>query len=123
MGKRKDIVGESWEIEADMATVQKKWAEFTTALKYEPWPSANRSGEWLTWFRPETEGEDEGIVFEEIRPGITRVQVIIEYDENELREDGATFADAARGVDQDMALFKDYVEGRLPKDWPASSAS
>ena len=119
MGNGKDIVGESWDVEADIATVQKKWAEFTTALRYAPGPWKDR----LSWVRPETEGEAESIVFEEINPALTRVIVAVRYDDEDLQREGETFTDVARRVDHDMALFKDYVEGRLPKEWPASNAS
>ena len=123
MGNGKDIVGESWDVEGDMETVRKKWAEFTTALRYVPGPSNGPSGISPSWVRPETEGEAERIVFAELSPKMTRVTVAVRYDEDDLLQEGETFADVARRVDQDMALFKDYVEGRLPKDWPASNAS
>lgn len=49
--------------------------------------------------------------------------VAVRYDEDDLLEEGETFADVARRMDQDMALFKDYAEGRLPQDRPAGGAS
>jgi hypothetical protein len=51
VGKRKDIVGESWDIEADMETVQKKWAEWTCTVVYENHQTATpatTAREWLT---------------------------------------------------------------------------
>lgn len=121
MRNGKDIVVESWDVEGDMKTVQDKWVEFTTALRYAPGPS-NGTDVWLGWVRPETEGEAEQIFFEEITPGMTRVNVIVVYDKDDLLEEGETFADVSRRVGQDMALFKDYVEGRLPKQWPGSAS-
>ncbi len=121
MGK-KDIAGESWDIEGDLETVRDKWSEFTTLLRYGAPASTDDPGAWLSWVRPETEGEDEQILFEQVAPAITRVNVAIIYDDDNLRDEGETFSDAARRLDQDMALFKDYAEGRLPKDWPATRA-
>ena len=123
MSSDKDIVNESWDVEADMETVQKKWAEFTTALRFVPGPSDGPSGTRLSWVRPETEGESERVVFAELGPKMTRVTVAVRYDEDDLLEEGETFADVARRMDQDMALFKDYAEGRLPQDRPAGGAS
>jgi hypothetical protein len=120
MGKNKDIAGESWEVEGDIDTVQQKWAQFTTLLRYTPSGSTSAS-DWLGWVRPETEGEDEHIVFEQVAPGLTRVNVAVIYDDDQVREEGETFADVGRRLDQDMALFKDFAEGRLPEDWPATS--
>jgi hypothetical protein len=122
MGKGKDIAGESWDVEGDIETVQQKWAEFTTLLRYTPAATTNASDAWIGWVRPETEGEDEQILFEQVTPEVTRVNVAIIYDDDDLHEEGATFADVARRLDQDMALFKDYAEGRLPEDWPATAA-
>jgi len=123
MGKDQDMVHESWDVEADMQTVQKKWAEFTTALRYAPGTTNSPSDAWLGWVRPETEGEDEQIFFEEITPKTTRVNLSVVYDDDLLLEEGETFEDVARRVNQDMLLFKEYAEGRLPKDRPAGSAS
>jgi hypothetical protein len=123
MGKGKDIAGESWEIKGDIETVQQKWAQFTTLLRYTPPATTSSSDAWLGWVRPETEGEDEQIVFEEVAPDLTRVNVAIVYDDDDLREEGATFTDVSRRLDQDMALFKEYAEGRLPEDWPATTIS
>lgn len=123
MGDGKGIAGKSWDVAGDIETVQQKWAEFTTALRYAPWPSTDPSEAWLSWVRPETEGESESITFKEITPETTRVTVAVRYAEDDLREEGVSFADAARRLDRDMALFTDYVEGRLPKDWPTRSAS
>ena len=123
MDDSKDVVNESWDVEADMATVQQKWAEFTTALRYSPGPSNGPSGAWLRWVRPETEAENEQISLEEITPTLTRVNVSFEYEEKDLAEEGESFADVALRVDQDMLLFKAYAEGRLPKDTPAARAS
>ena len=124
MGKGKDIAGESWDIEGDIETVQQKWTQFTTLLRYTPAATTNASEDaWLGWVRPETEGEDEQILFEQVTPEVTRVNVAIIYDDDDLREEGATFADVALRLDQDMALFKDYAEGRLPEDWPTTGTS
>jgi hypothetical protein len=123
MGKGKDIAGESWDVEGDIETVQQKWAQFTTLLRYTPVATTNASDAWLAWVRPEAEGEDERIFFERVAPGLTRVNLAVIYDDDDLREEGETFADVARRLDQDMALFKDYAEGRLPEDWPATAAS
>jgi hypothetical protein len=123
MGKGKDIAGESWDVEGDIETVRQKWAQFTTLLRYTPAATTNASDAWLGWVRPETEGEDEQILFEQVTPGVTRVNVAIIYDDDDLREEGAAFTDVARRLDQDMALFKDYAEGRLPEGWPATGAS
>jgi hypothetical protein len=122
MSKSKDIAGESWDIEGDIETVQQKWTQFTTLLRYSP-TAASASDAWLGWVRPETEGEDEQIFFEQVAPGVTRVNLAVVYDDDDLREEGATFTDVSRRLDLDMALFKDYAEGRLPEDWPATPAS
>ena len=121
MDKGNDTVIESWDVEGDMDTVRRRWAEFTQALRYVPGPSNGSSGTWLSWARPETEGEEQ-IVFVAEGPELTRVNVAMRYDEEALREEGETYDDVARRMHQDMALFKDYVEGRLPEDWPARKA-
>jgi hypothetical protein len=122
-GNGKCIVCESRDVVGHMETVRKKWAEFTTALRFAPGPCRGRSRMWLSSARPETEGEAERIVFTELSPEVTRVTVAVRYDEDDLLQEGETFTDVARRLSQDMALFKDYVEGDLPKDWPASIAS
>jgi len=121
--KGEDIVVESWDVDADMETVQQKWTDFTVALRYVPGPSDGPSGARLAWVRPETEGQDEQIVFVATGPTTTRVNVAVRYDDEDLQEQGETFDDVSRRIDEDMALFTDYVEGRLPKDWPIGEAS
>jgi hypothetical protein len=120
MDNDKDIVRESWDIEGDVEAVQQKWAEFTTALKFAP-PQSGPLGLWFSWDRPETTAEDGTVVFEQIGPDTTRVKVTVQYDEGDLAEEGQTFQDVARRMDLDMLLFKDYAEGRVPKDWPPAS--
>jgi hypothetical protein len=120
MGNDKDIVRESWDIEGDVNTVQQKWAEFTTALKFAPSPSGPL-GLWFTWDQPETDAEEGSVVFEEIGPDTTRVKVTVVYDDSALVEEGETFQHVARRLDTDMLLFKEYAEGRLPKEWPRVS--
>ena len=119
MGNGKEIAGESWDVEGDIETVQRKWAEFTMTLRFAPGPWKDR----FSWVRPETDGEAERIVFREIDPAVTRVTVAVRYDDDDLLQEGETFADVAHRVDRDMAFFKDYVEERLPKEWPVSNAS
>jgi hypothetical protein len=118
----KDIAGESWDVKGDIESVRQKWAEFTTLLRYTPTGSTGDSDDWLAWVRPETEGEDERVLFEQVTPSLTRVNVAVIYDDDDLHEEGETFADVAHRLDQDMALFKDYAEGRLPEGWPATGA-
>jgi len=72
--------------------------------------------------RPETEGIDLGIAFEAVGPRTTRVTIALQYDDADLAEEGETFADVARRVDQDMQLFKAYAEGRRPQDRPAAAS-
>jgi len=122
MDNGKDIVDESWDVKADLETVRKKWAEFTTALRYAPVVSASSDAR-LSWVRPETEGEAEQISFEEISPEVTRVNVAVGYDDDDLAEEGETFADVARRMDEDMALFKDFAEGRVSCDGLTTEAS
>ncbi len=118
----KDIVGESWDVEGDLETVRQKWNEFTAVVRYSPAPSAVASDSWLDWLLPETEAEDAQVVFEQLTPAMTRVNLAVIYDDDDLRDEGETLADLTRRLDKDMALFKDYAEGRLPEDWPARGA-
>jgi hypothetical protein len=114
VGSDKDMVVVSWDVESDLKTVQDKWVEFTTAPRYAAGPS-NAPDSRLSWVWPKTEGEAEQVFFEEITPATTKVSVMLVNDEGGLPEAKETFADVSRRVDEDMGLFKDYVEGRLPK--------
>jgi hypothetical protein len=117
MDNDKDIVRESWDIECDVKTAQQKWAEFTTALAFAP-PQSGPLGLWFSWDRPEADAEEGTVTFEAIGPDTTRVKVAVVYDDSDLAEEGETFEHVARRMDRDMLLFKEYAEGRVPKDWP-----
>ena len=115
MSEGKDIVAESWDVQGDMETVRAKWAEFTTVLRFAAGPKNGPTGGWLSLVRPETEGEAERIVFEQITPETTRVTVGLRYDADELSQEGETFADVAHRVDQDMSFFREFAEGRVSR--------